>query len=91
VRNEIRFKCDWKRRLFATSYTVLGESVITDHSTDNVAKIPYKEVFNANKSLGNEVKFYQDENYWSNYNIIEPTESLENAVSKLKKQILKAQ
>ncbi len=28
---------------------------------------------------------YWDEDYWSDYNIIEPTESLENAVEKLKR------
>ena len=30
IRNDIRFKCDWKRRLFSTSYAVTSEMVVTD-------------------------------------------------------------
>jgi hypothetical protein len=92
IRNEIRFKCDWKRRLFATNYTVQGETVITDRNEDpNIKRIPAKETFSIRHSLSQEVGLYQDENFWSNYNIIEPTESLESAVNKLEKQILKSQ
>lgn len=91
VRNEVMFKCDWKRKLFATSYTVISETVVTDRNDQNVSRIPNKETFSVRQSLSQEVALYQDENFWSNYNIIEPTESLENAVNRLKKQHLKTQ
>ena len=91
IRNEIKFKCDWKRRLFATNYAVLGETIITDRDDQNVSRIPTKETFTIRQSLSQEVSLYQDENFWSSYNIIEPTESLENAVNRLKKQNLKSQ
>ena len=91
MRNEIRFKCDWKRKLFATNYEVIGETVITDRKEQNVTRIPAKEAFTLRQSLSHEVGLYQDEDFWSNYNIIEPTESLENAVNRLKKQNIKAQ
>ena len=90
IRNNIRFKCDWKRRLFATNYDVTAESVITDRNDQNVTRIPNRETFTFRQSLSQEVELYQDENFWSNYNIIEPTESLESAVNKLKKQVIKA-
>jgi hypothetical protein len=85
IRNEIRFKCDWKRRLFATNYTVLGETVITDLHDGDVRRMPRNETFSINQSLAQEVQLYRDEDFWSDYNIIEPTESLENAVNRLKK------
>ena len=91
MRNEIRFKCDWKRRLFATNYEVIGETVITDRNEQNVARIPGRETFSLRQSLSHEVALYQDEDFWSNYNIIEPTESLESAVNRLKKQNLRSQ
>ena len=91
IRNEIKFKCDWKRKLFATNYSVLGETIITDRSDQNVSRIPSKETFTLRQSLSKEVSLYQDEDFWSYYNIIEPTESLENAVNRLKKQNLKSQ
>ena len=91
IRNEIKFKCDWKRRLFATSYEVMGETVITDRNDQNASRIPSKETFSIRQSLSHEVTLYQDDDFWSSYNIIEPTESLENAVNKLKKQNIKSQ
>jgi hypothetical protein len=86
IRNEIRFKCDWKRKLFATNYTIIGETVITDNQEDDVVKIPNKDAFSIKQSLSQEVSAYFDNDFWGAYNIIEPTESLENAVNKLKKQ-----
>lgn len=91
IRNDIKFKCDWKRKLFATNYVVCGETVITDRTDRDVVKIPAREAFSMRQSLSREVSLYQDENFWGMYNIIEPTESLEDAVNKLKKQHRKSQ
>ena len=91
IRNEIKFKCDWRRRLFATNFEVISESIITDRVDKNVSRIPGRETFSARQSLSQQVEYYQDENFWSNYNIIEPTESLESAVNRLKKQVIRAQ
>jgi hypothetical protein len=86
IYNKIRFKCDWKRRLFATNYTVVGETVVTDNRTEGVEKIPAREAFSMRRSLSQEVSAYYDDDFWGAYNIIEPTESLENAVGRLIKQ-----
>ena len=86
IRNEVKFKCDWKRRLFATNYTVLSEMVVTESQEDIVNNIPRKESFNRYHSLSDKVMSFYDDNFWGAYNIIEPTESLESAVNKLKKE-----
>lgn len=86
IRNEVRFKCDWKKKLFSTSYTIQAEMVVTDSRNGNVERIPYKSSFRSKESLSDNVAFFYDEDFWGGYNIIAPTESLENAVSKLKKQ-----
>ncbi|MDR1406415.1 MAG: carboxypeptidase-like regulatory domain-containing protein [Tannerella sp.] len=86
IYNRIRFKCDWKRRFFATNYIVVGETVVTDNRSENVEKIPAREAFSMRQSLSQEVSAYFDDDFWGAYNIIEPTESLENAVSRLMKQ-----
>ncbi|MDR3060798.1 MAG: carboxypeptidase-like regulatory domain-containing protein [Dysgonamonadaceae bacterium] len=85
IRSEIKFKCDWKRRLFSTSYEVMSEMVVTDNQTENVTSISRKDAFNINNSLSDKVMNFYDEDFWGAYNIIEPTESLESAVNKLKK------
>jgi len=86
IRNEVKFKCDWKRRLFATNYTVESEMVVTESKEGLVSNIPRKESFNRNESLSDRVMSFYDDNYWGAYNIIAPTESLESAVNKLKKE-----
>ena len=84
VRNSLRFKCDWKRRLFSTNYTVLSETVMTD-KVDNRISVPIGAIFHSDEIFSEKVSDFSDENFWGKYNIIEPTESLEDAVSKLKK------
>ena len=86
IRNGVKFNCDWKRRLFATNYTVLSEMVVTESKEEAVSNIPRKESFNRNESLSDKVMSFYDDNFWGAYNIIEPTESLESAVNKLKKE-----
>jgi hypothetical protein len=86
IRNVIRFRCDWKRRLFSTGYTVVSEMVVTDKQLNNVSAIPYKLAFDLKGVLSDKVSNFYDENFWEGYNIIAPTESLESAVSRLKKK-----
>lgn len=83
--NEMRFKCDMKRRLFSSSYTAYSEMVVVDRAENTSDKIAYKEAFKPRQIFYDLVDEYWDEDYWSDYNIIEPTESLENAVEKLKR------
>ncbi|MEG1658962.1 MAG: carboxypeptidase-like regulatory domain-containing protein [Bacteroides sp.] len=85
IRNEIKFNADWKKKWFSTTYTVTSEMVITDRQDNPPGSIPYKETFKSTQVLSDKVMNFYDENFWEDYNIIEPTESLDNAVKKLKK------
>ncbi|MCD7976127.1 MAG: carboxypeptidase-like regulatory domain-containing protein [Tannerellaceae bacterium] len=86
IRNEVRFKCDWKKKLFSTNYAILSEMVVTDTQTENVNAITHRNSFKATQSLSDKVSDFMDEDFWGSYNIIEPTESLESAVNRLRKQ-----
>lgn len=86
IRSDIRFKCDWKRRLFSTNYTVVSEMIVTDIKEENIAKISGKSAFRTYQALTDKVSDFYDTNFWEAYNIIEPSESLESAISKLRKQ-----
>jgi hypothetical protein len=83
---EIRFRCDWRRKLFVTNYTVMAETVITDSRDENVVPIPLRESFRPNRSLVDRVEDFYGPEFWEDYNIIEPTESLENAVDRLRRR-----
>lgn len=84
--NTIRFKCDWKKRLFSSGYTVFSEMVVTDRKEESFAPISNKNAFREKQVFYDLVNEYWSADFWKAYNIIEPTESLEHAVDKLKKQ-----
>ena len=86
ISNGVRFKCDWKRKLFSTNYTIFSEMVVTDNNPVQSSAIPYKAAFKPYESLSDNVSNFADDDFWGEYNIIEPTESLEHAVNRLKKQ-----
>ncbi len=83
--NEMRFKCDWKRRLFSSTYTARAEMVVVDIDETPDIIITNKEAFKSQQIFYDVVNDYWQEDYWKDYNIIEPTESLENAVRRLRK------
>lgn len=85
IQNVMRFKCDMKRRLFSSAYTAYTEMVVVDREEGTEAKISRKDAFKPRQIFYDLVDQYWNEDYWSDYNIIEPTESLEHAVEKLKK------
>ncbi len=85
--NEMRFKCDWKKRLFSSSYTARSEMVVVEQEENPEHVINRKDAFKPEEVFYDVVKEYWNEDFWKDYNIIEPTESLENAVNKLKKQL----
>ena len=45
IRNVIRFKCDWKKRLFSSSYTAFSEMVVTDRTESPLSGISNKNTF----------------------------------------------
>ena len=86
VRNTVRFKCDWKKRLFASTYTTSTEMVMVDREGQPEEGIKSRDSFKQGEIFYDKVDEYWNEDFWKDYNIIEPTESLESAVKKLKKQ-----
>ena len=83
-RSTMRFNCDWKKRLFATSYTAVNELVVTD-LREPVLQIPRSESFRTSDILSDKAAEFSDPDFWKDYNIIEPTESLEHAVGRLRR------
>ena len=89
LRNEMRFNCDWKRRLFASTYTAVSEMVVTDMlAAGHDAKRPKgRSSFGLKDRFYDRVEYFDDPDFWADYNIIEPTASLEHAIDRLKKKL----
>ena len=86
LRTKFRFNCDWRRRLFATAFTACCEMVVTDHESDNIEPIRGRESFDQRDAFFDKVDYFRDPTFWEDYNIIEPTESLDRAINRLLKK-----
>ena len=88
IRNVIRFRCDWKRKLFKSNYTVTSEMVVTDRQEGKDLKpIKSRDTFNRKDNFYDKVVFFNDPHFWGNDNIIEPTEDLLKGIEKIKRRI----
>jgi len=88
IRNVIRFRCDWKRRLFKSNFTVTSEMVVTDRTEgDTIKPIRRRDSFNRRDNFYDKVIFFSDPNFWGSDNIIEPTEDLLKGIEKIRRKI----
>jgi len=83
LRNIFRFNCDWKKKLFSTSFTATCEMAVTDSQSDDVKPIANHSSFDSHDAYYDKVEYFMDPEYWRNYNIIEPSESLDKAIKRL--------
>ena len=86
LRHTIRFRCDWARRSFASNYTTISEMVMVDRQEPPAEGIRLRDSYSQRAIFTDVVDAYWEEDFWRDYNIIEPTESLETAVERLRKQ-----
>jgi hypothetical protein len=56
---------------------------VTDSQSDEVQPIASKNSFDSRDAYYDKVEYFLDPDYWRNYNIIEPSESLDKAIKKL--------
>ena len=85
---ELKFETRKKRSLFRNHYTVMSEIAITDHKDvptpiEKDARIRFRD------QLTEKVSAFTDENFWENYNVIEPDTDIEAIIRKIVKQLKK--
>lgn len=86
-RSEMKFRCNWKKKLFNSNYTVMSELAITDWSMDPATKFKYKESLKKTSFFEEEVAAFTDDNFWGEYNTIEPDQSIQTAIKKYGKKL----
>jgi hypothetical protein len=67
----------------------MSEVAITDRREENVVKFAKQEVFRQNMVFAEKVEAFADADFWGEYNIIEPEDSIESAIKKLSKSMKK--
>ncbi len=86
-RAEVRFKVNWKKKLFNTFYTTMSEIAVTDRTNQEVIKFTGKEKLRYTDVFSEEVMSFADPEFWGEYNVIEPDQSIESAIRKLSRKL----
>jgi hypothetical protein len=86
-RAEVKFKVNWKKKLFNTYYTTMSEIAVTDRTTEEVIKFAGKEKLRFSDVFSEKVTAFTDPDFWGEYNVIEPDQSIEAAIRKLSRKL----
>jgi len=86
-RAEVRFNVSWKKRLFNSTYTTMSEIAITDRTTEEVIKFAGAERVKYTDVFSDKVSALSDPDYWGDYNVIEPDQSIESAIRRLSRKL----
>jgi len=86
-RAEVKFKVNWKKKFFNTYYTTMSEIAVTDRTDQEVIKFAGKEKIKYSDVFSDQVSSFADQDYWGDYNVIEPDQSIESAIRKLSKKL----
>jgi hypothetical protein len=86
-RAEVKFKVDWNKKLFNTYYTTMSEIAVTDRTNKEVIKFAGKDKIKYSDVFTEKVGAFADPEYWGDYNVIEPDQSIESAIRKLSRKL----
>jgi hypothetical protein len=86
-RAEVKFKVSWKRKLFNTYYTTMSELAITDRTDKEVIKFAGKDKVKYTDVFSDKVIAFTDKEFWGDYNVIEPDQSIESAIRRLSRKL----
>jgi hypothetical protein len=86
-RAEVKFKVDWNKKLFNTYYTTMSEIAVTDRTDQEVIKFAGRDKIKYNDVFSEQVSAFADKEFWGDYNVIEPDQSIESAIRKLSRKL----
>jgi len=89
ARAEVKFKVNWKKKLFSTTFSTMSELAITDRTFEDIEKFAGKERFRSNDILNEKVYIFFEQEFWEGYNVIEPDQSIESAIRRLNRKFLR--
>lgn len=83
VRNELSMRCNWRKRLFNTTFHSVSEMVVTDRKLIEVQPFEKHELAGRQVFFSEEAGKYFDESFWENYTIIKPEDDIQKALMKI--------
>ena len=85
-RVDLGFNVRKQRSLFRTNFSVTAEMAVTDHKDGGIAIDPAERV-KFKDILSDKVSDFADDNFWEDYNIIEPDQSIDVVIRRIVRQL----
>jgi len=90
VRSEIIVKVNWDKKLFNSSFTIKGEMAVTNVDSTNVTRFDKKDMLRSKDIFEEQVADFEDPEFWGDYNIIRPEESIQSAIERMGRNSLQS-
>ncbi len=87
VRTELMFTVRWKKKLFRSKFTTMTEMAVTDIDTENITKYKFRETTKMSDIFTEQVSNFEDPDFWGEYNIIQPEESIQSAIQRIERKL----
>ena len=84
----IDFKVNWDKKIFNSTYSLTSEMAITDWTENETLDFPKrKELVDPSVILADSKIGFKDLNFWGEDNIIEPENTIQNAIKKIQRKL----
>ena len=85
---EMNFTAHWKNRLFNTQYQIWAEMAVTDQKTSSIIHNgDYSDAIKPSVVLSESTKGFGRPDFWGEYTVIEPDQSIEQAIERIVRQL----
>ena len=87
TRTELILSTRWKKKLFKSTFTAMSEMAITDIDPEGITKYKYRETTRRSDIFIEKVGDFEDPDFWGEYNIIQPEESIQTAINRIGRKL----
>jgi hypothetical protein len=87
TRTELMFTVRWKKNLFRSRYTTMTELAVTDIDKQNITRYKFRETTKRSDIFADQVSNFEDPDFWGEYNIIQPEESIQSAILRIERKL----
>jgi hypothetical protein len=86
-RGQVSFKVNWNKKMFNTNYYTTLEMAVTDWATADEKSFKASDRLGLNVIMEEAVSGFSNENFWGDYNVIEPEQPIESAIQRIQKRL----
>jgi hypothetical protein len=86
-RGQVSFKVNWNKKMFNTNYYTTLEMAVTDWAPADEKSFKASDRLGLNVIMEEAVSGFSNENFWGDYNVIEPEQPIESAIKRIQKRL----